>query len=117
MTCSLFRLECLDALVWVYQPSCFLEQLFSILLSQSLNLSLKPPLMQMHITMAATTTKVMVEAMEDMVEVITMVKEMLSLKLILKPTTTIVNAPTKATDILRDTDTTRGLQNLMLRLK
>merc|ERR1719239_609299 len=65
----------------------------------------------MHITMAATTTKVMVKVV-DMVEVITTGKEMLSLKLILKPTTTIVNAPTKATDILRDTDTTRGLQTL-----
>ena len=103
-------------LVWVYQPSCFLEQLFSVLLLLSLNLSLKLPLMQMHITMAATTTKVMVKVV-DMVEVITTGKEMLSLKLILKPTTTIVNAPTKATDILRDTDTTKGLQNLMPRLK
>ena len=116
MISSLFRLESLDAFVWVCQPSCFLEQLFSVLLWQSLNLSLKPHLMQMHITTEATTTEVMVEAMEDMVEVITMGKEMLSLKLIQKLTTTIINAPPKVTDILMDTDITKGLQNLMLRL-
>jgi len=91
-----------------------LERLFSVLLWQSLNLSLKPHLMQMHITMEATTTKVIMVVV-DMVEVITMGKEMPSLKLIQKPTTTtIINTLPKAMDILMDTDTTKGLQNLML---
>ena len=40
--------------------SCFLVRRFSLLLSPSLILSLKPHLMQMHIAMAAITTMVMV---------------------------------------------------------
>ena len=94
--------------------SCFLVRLFSLLLSPSLILSLKPHLMQMHIAMAAITTMVM-EDMVDMEEVMAMEKELRSQTLILKPSTITSDAPPKAMDTIR-VDITRDLQNLVLRL-
>ena len=102
----------MPALVCQLPPlSCFLERRFSLLLSPSLILNLKPHLMQMHIVMAAITTMVM----EDMEEVMAMEKELRSQTLILKPSTITSDAPPKAMDTIR-VDITRDLQNLVLRL-